>query len=266
MYTNLLKSIIVAFLFFGTISCISNKNIKYFQSADTSKIISLKNIIPKNPKIQPNDILAVIVSTYNKESNEILNFANISTLSLSVFSGSNVMSQGRQPLGYRVDSTGFISMPFIGKQKVAELTLEQAESQLKVEIEKVLKDPSVSIRFLNHKFTVLGEVNKVGTYNLVDNKTTLIEALSSAGDLTVYGDRTNVMVIRNNNGIKETAKLNLLTYEIFNSPYFYVQNEDIIYIEPTRGKVTFTDQRIQLIPIITGVATTFVLLLNFLFK
>lgn len=269
MIKNLLLRCLVFIFLIQTIfsSCVTNKQVAFFQSTDSLKVAQLPSVVPKVSKIQADDILAVTVGSFNIESNEILNFANINALTMSTFPGqTGGGNQGRQPLGYRVDSSGNIVIPFVGKQNIVGLTLEQAADKIQKEVEKYLKEPSVSVRFLNHKFSVLGEVNHIGTFNLLDDRTTLIQALSMAGDLSIYGDRTNVTVIREENGKKELAKINLLTREVFESPYYYVQNGDVIYIEPTKGKVTFTDQRIQLIPIVTGIGTTLIVLLNLLFK
>lgn len=257
----------VIYLVGSLTSCVTNQQVVYFQSADSLRLAELPSVIPTVSKIQPDDILAVTISSFNLESNEILNFANINALTMSSFPGqAGGGMQGRQPLGYRVDSAGAIVIPFIGRQEVAGYTLEQSAERIKVEVEKYLKEPSVNVRFLNHKFTVMGEVNRVGTYNLLDDRTTLLEAISMAGDLTIFGDRTTVTVIRKNEGNSELAKINLLTREVFESPYYYLKNGDVIYIEPTKGKVTFTDQRVQLIPIATGLVTTLVVILNLLIK
>jgi polysaccharide export outer membrane protein len=255
------------YFIFGLTSCVTNQQVVYFQSADSLRLAQLPSVIPTVSKIQPDDILAVTVASFNLESNEILNFANINALTMSSFPGLvGGGMQGRQPLGYRVDSSGGIVIPFIGRQQVAGYTLEQSAERIRVEVEKYLKEPSVDVRFLNHKFTVMGEVNRVGTYNLLDDRTTLLEGISMAGDLTIFGDRTTVTVVRKNEQTSELAKINLLTREVFESPYYYLKNGDVIYVEPIKGRVTFTDQRIQLVPIITGLATTFVVILNLLIR
>jgi polysaccharide export outer membrane protein len=255
------------YLIFGLTSCITNQQVVYFQSSDSLQVAQLPLVMPTVSKIEPNDILAVTVASFNQESNEILNFANTNALTMSSFPGqASGGSQGRQPLGYLVDSAGGIVIPFIGRQEVAGYTLDQSAENIRVEIEKYLKKPSVNVRFLNHKFTIMGEVNKVGTYSLLDDRTTLLEAISTAGDLTIYGDRSTVTIVRKNESGSELAKINLLTREVFESPYYYLKNGDVIYVKPTKGKVTFTDQRVQLIPIATGITTTLIVLLSLLIK
>lgn len=245
-------------------SCITTPPIAYFQTSDSLRFQQLKKIQPTITRIQRNDILAITVGSLNQESNEIMNFANINALTTTTYPGGQAGGQRNQPLGYLVDSAGHVEIPFVGRLKLLNMTLEEAANTVRAEVVKSLKDPAVNVRFLNHKFSVLGEVSRSGTYNLLDDRTTLPEALAMAGDLTIYGSRNNIMVLRENNGIREIARLNLLTQEVFNSPYYYLQNGDLIYIEPIKAKGTFNDQRLQLIPIYTGIATTAVVVLSLL--
>lgn len=247
-------------------SCVSPKQIVYFQSNDTTTIVKLPKITPEISRIQANDILSITVGSLSTESNEILNFANINALTTSSFPGQAGANQGRQPLGYLVDITGFVELPFAGKINVLNLTLEEASQKIRNEIEKSLKNPAINIRFLNHKFSILGEVNHPATYNLVNDQTTLPEALAMAGDLTIYGERSNVLIIREKNGVRELSRINLLNRDVLNSPYYYIKNGDVIYIEPSKAKATYTDRSIQLVPVITSITTTILVLLNFILK
>ncbi|AWW00838.1 ligand-binding protein [Arcticibacterium luteifluviistationis] len=264
---KLLSLLFLIALAFST-SCVNTAKFVYFQGGVTASNPSYLETPPVPvAKITQGDILAITVSSLNEESNEILNFQNINTLQMSNFPGQSGGSAGaRQPLGYRVDSTGNVVIPFIGKQFVKDLTLMQASDKIKTEVEIYLKDPAVNVRFLNHKFSVLGEVNKVGTYNLLDDKTTLPEALAMAGDLSIYGKRDSVTIIRDAHGLREIGTVNLLSREVFQSPYFYIKNGDVIYVQPIKGKVTSTEQRVQLVPIFTGIATTIAVLLNIFLK
>lgn len=259
--------LLVAFAFICSFySCVSPKQIVYFQSADTARLASLPPIKPAIARIESNDILAITVGSFNQESNEILNFANINALTTTSFPGGINNAMRGQPLGYLVDSSGHVEIPFVGRLKVLGLTLDQAGNLVRNEVSKSLKDPAVNVRFLNHKFSVLGEINRPATYNLLDDQTTLPEALAMAGDLTIYGERTNVMIVRTTPQGREVARLNLLQRDLFNSPYYYVRNGDLIYVEPSKAKATFTDRSVQLIPIITSVATAIVVFLNLLLK
>lgn len=196
--------------------------------------------------IQKGDILGIIISSLNKESNDIMNFYNVSSLPVTSFTPGAAGGGSSQPIGYPVDSLGNVSIPLIGKLKLEGLTLQLAEEKVRAEVEKTLKEPAVNIRFMNHKFTVLGEVGSVGTFNLLNDHTTLIEAITAAGDLTLFGKRDSITVIRIAGGRRELGKVNLRNRDVFTSPYFYVRNDDIIYVEPTKDKVLPLPQERQL--------------------
>lgn len=246
--------------------CMSPKQIVYFQSADTAQVTQLQQLKPVVARIQFDDILAITVGSFNQESNQILNFPNINALTTTAFPGVQNNAMRGQPLGYLVDSSGHVEIPFVGRVKVIGLTLDQAGNLIRTEVSKSLKDPAVNVRFLNHKFSLLGEVNRPGTYNLLDDHTSLPEALAMAGDLTIYGQRTNVMLIRETENGRTMTRINLLNREIFASPNYYLRNGDIIYVEPSKAKVTFTDRTVQLIPIVTSITTAFVVALNLLLR
>lgn len=254
--------------FFTSCVTVDTRKITYFQSADTLPYQVLPPITPHVTKIQQDDILAVTVSSLSEESNVVFNFPNINALNTTVYPGVSGGGQmGRQPLGYLVDSTGKIEMPLVGKVKLTGLNLAQAGDTIKARLLNYLKEPTVNVRFLNHKFTVIGEVNRPSVINLLDDHTSLPEALGMVGDLTIYGMRKNVMLIRTEKDKREVVRLDLTSRDFFNSPYYYLRNNDVIYVDVSKGKVTFTDQRVQqlqLIPIFTGIATTIVVILNLL--
>lgn len=260
---------ILSSAFFTSCVTVDTRKITYFQSADTLPYQVLPPITPHVTRIQPDDILAVTVSSLSEESNVVFNFPNINALSTTVFPaavGGGAMS-GRQPLGYLVDSTGTIEMPLVGKVKVTGMNLAQAGDTIKARLLNYLKEPTVNVRYLNHKFTVIGEVNRPAVINLLDDHTSLPEALGMVGDLTIYGMRKNVMLIRTEKDKREVVRIDLTSRDFFNSPYYYLRNNDVIYVDVSKGKVTFTDQRVQqlqLIPIFTGIATTIVVILNLL--
>ena len=261
----MLLTVIVSFF----ASCVSTKNVTYFQGddlLDTVRYSVLTPISPVVPTIQVDDILSVTVSSLSEETNELFNRANITPLHTVNFPG--VSGFGRtQPLGYLVDPNGFLEMPLIGKVKVAGLNADAAADIIKQELMKFVKNPSISVRFLSQKFTILGEVNRPGIYNLLSDRVTLPEVLGTAGDLTIFGKRDNVMLIRTyENGKREVVKINLNSRKVLDSPYYFMKNNDVIYVEPTAGRITSSDRTLQLIPIVTGITTTLVLLVNFLFK
>lgn len=261
---TLKRSLLLASLLFVSgclVSCRSTKpvpKLEYFQSTDPNYPVLIETTTPKVSIIQKGDILGIIVSTLNKESNEILNFPTISSFPVSAFSGGGGGTSS-QPLGFPVDSSGAVSMPIIGRQQVVGLTLEQAELKLKQALNQTLKEPTVNVRFMNHKYLVLGEVGQPGTFNLLDDQTTILDVLASSGDLSLYAKRDCVMVIRQRNGAREVGRINLRNRGVFKSPYFYIQNGDVIYVEPTKDKelpARQLDPVIERIPIFLGLFTS----------
>jgi polysaccharide biosynthesis/export protein len=245
-------------------SCVSPKTIVYFQG-DTLRY-SAQEIKEKYiPTIQPNDILSIVVGSLNAEANEVFNTPNLFTTT-----STNYSTQGgskMQPLGYLVDSDGSIEVPLIGKVKIGGLRTTDAADTIRTKLKLYLKEPSVIVRNLNFKVSVLGEVKLPAVYVIPDEKITLPEVLSLAGDLTIYGSRHNVMIIREENGKREYARIDLTTRDIFSSPYYYMHKNDVIYVEPVKSKMLDTDSRIRTVPLIAtivgGVSTLGILILNF---
>jgi polysaccharide biosynthesis/export protein len=246
-------------------ACVTTPTISYFDSADSTKLQTLPSNIPDISIIRPHDILAITVSSLNKESNDILNFNNLNPLTTTSFPGQN-MGQRGQPLGFLVNTEGEVDVPMVGKIKLDGQTLAQSANTIRIEVEKLLKNPAVNVRFLNHKFSVLGEVGKPGVYNLLDDKTTLPEALALAGDLSPFGNRKNIMVVRDYYGKREMVRINLLNKELFESPYYYLKDGDMIYIEPVKAKATYTEQKIQLAPLYLSGFSALAVLLNVVFN
>jgi len=266
MKTNSFKRLLTIYLLviFGIIStltsCVQTKQIVYFQG-DTAKYIDLKYKIPQQKVIQANDILAVIVSSLNEESNSLFNLANSNGLIYSNYSTSMTRNQ---PLGYYVDSLGFISMPIIGRVKVKGLTTSVASDTIVRRLGLLLKEPTVAVRILNHKISILGEVNRPGIYNLIEERITIPEALGLAGDLTIFGKRDNLLLIREQvKGKRELIRIDLTKRDILESEYYYLEQNDVLYIEPLKTKATSTDQNYQLVPIFTGIVSALgILILN----
>jgi polysaccharide export outer membrane protein len=247
----------------GTTSCVSPKTIVYFQGDSTrysSQEVTQKYI----PKLQPSDILSIIVGSLNTEANEVFNTPNQFTTASTNYS--NTGGARIQPLGYLVDTEGQIEIPLVGKLKVAGLRTTDAADTIRIRLQNFLKEPSVIVRNLNFKVSVLGEVKLPAVYVIPDEKITLPEVLSLAGDLTIYGNRSNVMIIREENGKREYARIDLTSRDIFNSPYYYLHKNDVIYVEPVKARMLDTDSRIRTVPLIVaivgGISTLGILIIN----
>ncbi len=248
----------------GTTSCVSPKSIVYFQG-DSTRYYSQEVTQSYVPKIQPSDILSIIVGSLSSEANEIFNTPNQftnATVNYSTTGGGARI----QPLGYLVDADGSIEIPLIGKLKVAGLRTTDAADTIRIRLQNYLKEPSVIVRNLNFKVSVLGEVKIPAVYVIPDEKITLPEVLSLAGDLTIYGNRSNVMIIREEKGKREYARLDLTSRAIFDSPYYYLHKNDVIYVEPVKAKMLDTDSRVRTVPLIVtiigGISTLGILILN----
>ena len=225
-------------------SCSSAKHVKYFPGVQNGSIQS--NTPFPESVIQKSDILGIAVSSLNPEASAIFNIGSSSGTGGAA--GAAVVS----PVGFLVNSEGYIQFPILGSIKAEGLT----KNQLKDTIAKALVDnkllvaPIVAIRFLNFRVTVLGEVNHPTVVSVPNEKISLLEALGLAGDMTIYAKRTNVMIIREANDQKIIQRINLNSDEIFTSPYYYLRSNDIVYVEPNKTKVTSASSGMQWAPIV----------------
>jgi polysaccharide export outer membrane protein len=218
-------------------SCSSYKNIPYFQDLDHAKIteenINNFSVI----KVQKGDILGINVNSLNPEAASIFN------TSLSRVNGNNMENTSSNPVfGFKVDADGVVKLPLIGEFKVLGKTTDEIEKQLTVELFPYLKKPIVNVRILNFKISVFGDVLKPDVYNVQNDHININEALSLAGDLTITAKRKNILLIRESNGKRQYFPVDMTKKEIFNSPYYYLQNNDILYIEPDKTKYAPVDR------------------------
>ena len=166
------------------------------------------------------------------------------TASLNSANGSSgAASAPIAPVGYLVNKNGEIEIPLIGKVKVADLTTFDAADAIRVKSLEYLKSPNVQVRILNFKITVLGEVNKPGSYTVPNEKVSVVDAIGIAGDLTIFGKRDNILLIRDVDGKKEFARLNINSSDIFKSPYLYLKQNDVLYIEANKAKIATNNTR-----------------------
>lgn len=220
-------------------SCKTYKNIPYFVDfPDTAYRTSVKTQPFKSPVIKPDDLLSITIETVDPEITALLNSANAVTQPV----GSAFSTPAQTIPGYLVDKNGEVELPFVGKLKLEGYTTVEARDVVRTAMEKYVKSPIVNIKFSNFKVTVFGEVTRPATYVMPTEKVTLFDALSQAGDLTIYGRRENVLVIRDTlDNQKNMIHLNLNSKGIMNSPYFYLQPNDVVYVEPNESKARSTD-------------------------
>ena len=262
----------VIFLMFAG-ACTTTKNVAYFQDlADTSKIYTQVIKGTYEVQIQPDDILEIIINNINPEAAAPFNLGNTNP---SLIPGSQII-QGPTGIklntpptnngtgeGYLVDKNGTINFPVLGKMRVQGLTIPQLKDSLRFKLDKYLQDPIINIRLLNYKITVLGEVLRPSAYSIPSERVTVVDAIGMAGDLTIYGKRENVLLIREENGQRKFIRLNLNSSNIFESSYYYLKQNDIIYVEPNKQKIASTDAiKLRNISLITAAFTLLIVLLT----
>lgn len=231
---NPLQTVCVLFAgLFMLSSCATVKDIAYFQN----KVVNQPEKIDKHAGIviQPKDMLSIVVSSRNPE---LVTMFNLPVVSYQA--GSEIVAGGgaQRILGYVVDNAGCIDFPVLGPLEVAGMTRWELAEMIKSKLIKggLLTDAVVTVEFMNFKVSVLGEVNAPGTYTIEGDKVTVLQAISLARDLTIFGMRENVSVIRERDGERTIYQINLCDVNLFKSPAYYLQQNDIIYVEPNKEK------------------------------
>ncbi len=247
-------------------SCIDTRKTVYFNNIGDTIIKSQQ--FDLQPVIQKSDLLNLSISSLNPEASMIFNSPNTpsapSTANSSMTFAGSTLTPSAQQLGYLVNQEGTIKLPIIGDVKAAGLTKKQLEDTIASVLaeKKLLIDPIVSVRFLNFRVTVIGEVGKPTTINVVNEKITILEAIGLAGDLTIYGKRENVLLIREDDHEKILKRINLNSPDILSSPYYYLKTNDVVYVEPRKEKTLATSRTQQLLPIFISVLSFIVILVS----
>ena len=214
-------------------SCGSVKDIAYFQN----RVVDNPESIDKHAGIiiQPKDMLSIVVSSRNPE---LVVMFNLPVISYQAGSEMMTSAANQRLLGYIVDNEGYIDFPVLGPIKVAGLTRWELSELIKSRLlsEGLLSDAVVTVEFMNFKVSVIGEVNSPGTYTIQGDKVTILQAISLARDLTIFGERENVCVIRERDGERTMYEVNLCDVSMFKSPAYYLQQNDIVYVQPSEIK------------------------------
>jgi polysaccharide export outer membrane protein len=228
MNRNLYIRLIALFVVLFFSSCGSRKDIIYLQDVENDATIN--QALSYEPVIKCDDMLSVIVAADQPDLTIPFNLPQIQ--------GNYQVSDNQEGIKtYLVDAAGYIDFPVIGKVKLAGLTRTQAKNELEVKIKEYIKEPSVNLRILNYKISVLGEVNKPNTYKIASERVTLLEAISMAGDMTIYGKRSNVLVIREVDGKKTFNRVDLTNKDFISSPFYYLNQNDVVMVEPNKTKI-----------------------------
>jgi polysaccharide export outer membrane protein len=235
MYKTCFKLLLLVVLAVGAASCghRTYKNIAYFQ--DVEEETSLPMEVNRGIVIQPQDKISIVVSTTNSE---LARPYNLPRVTYSLGAENDVVGGGGNSnvLGYVVDNSGNINMAGLGQLHVAGMNRWELSNYVRqILIDRdLLKDPNVTVEFMNFKVSVLGEVGSPGTYTISGDKVTILQALSLAGDLTIMGKRDNITVLREQGGERNFYHLDLRDTEIFNSPAYYLQQSDVVYVYPSK--------------------------------
>jgi polysaccharide biosynthesis/export protein len=226
---------------------------------------ALSKVTYQEPIIEKGDILSIIVYSDNPEATRIYNQTVISVAgsSAAAVSVGSTSTTGASPTsgGYLVDENGNINFQGLGVMHVGGLTRSGLKDSLDARLKNYLSNPYYSIRFLNYRFTMLGEVARPGVYSISGDRVSLLDALGMAGDMTFFGRRDSILVVRETMGKREFARLDMTKPEILISPYFYLQSGDVVIIEPTRKKIAANDQTlVRNVSIATAIISTIAIL------
>lgn len=231
---NFCKNLLLAASFILLGACSTSKNITYFQDLRPGES-ELTLTAPVEIRIQPKDKLFILVSSQDPR---LVNLFNLPILSQQI--GQEATTPvGRGISGYTVDTNGNIDFPVLGQLHIAGMTREEVAAHIKKELQShdLIKDPVVTVEYMNLSISVMGEVNRPGRYNIEKDELTILDALSQAGDLTIFGKREKVLVMRKENGKQRVYGINLCSGEhLYTSPVYYLQQNDVVYVEPNDTK------------------------------
>lgn len=246
-------------------SCVSTKSTTYFNNASDTLIAlnTLKTFrSSEQPKIQKNDILNISITSLNQDASAIFNTTNN-----YVFTAASSTGTSTQSSGYLVNENGMINLPLLGNIKAIGLTKTQLIDTISniIQEKHLLMDPIVNIRHVNYEVTVIGEVGKPSVISVPNEKISLLKAIGLAGDITIYGRKDNVLLIREADGLKQVKYINLNAKDFLQSPYYYLQPNDVIYVEANKNKVASVGRGTRLLPVFLSGLSVVILLVDRVF-
>ncbi|HBZ33907.1 MAG TPA: sugar transporter [Bacteroidales bacterium] len=233
--------------------CSARKKLTYFRDLTAADADSINMAYHSNheSKIMPGDMLTIIVTGVDPEvvapfNLPVVSYANPSTTQLATTLNMQA---------YLVDTQGEIIFPVIGKIKLGGLTKSEAIQKITDLLKPYLSDPIITINFLNYKISVMGEVARPGQYTINNERVTILDALALAGDMTPYGKRNTVLVARENNGKMEFQRINLNSSDVFTSPYYFLQQNDVVYVEPNNVRAVSSQNLSLYLSMVTTLAS-----------
>lgn len=249
------KSLLFICLCLSLIACNTSKQIVYLQNityGDTTRVDQ-----PPSIKIQCKDMISIVVSSKDPE---LAALVNLPIVSHQAFQGAIAAPTSQRISGYTVDEKGQIDFPILGKITIAGLTRSEVSEMIKGRLihEEIIQDPVVTVEFMNLYISILGEVKNPGRYTINRDQISIFEAISLSGDLTIHGKRDGVIIIRDENGVSVNYRLDLRSSEIFDSPVYYLQQNDIIYVQPNKvraGQSTINENSLKSVSLWVSLAT-----------
>lgn len=235
-------------------SCLSHKELINFRTGEepvpTLASLSKQDILNQaDIKLQANDVLAIIIASPDGVLATPYNIVSMQT-------GGGQGFTANSPTTYLITNEGFIDLPSIGRIKAAGLTVKEVREEILTRVSKDLVNPSVNVRLINFKVSVLGEVGRAGTIQVINERVTILEAIAEAGDFTPSSNRRHVLIIREKNGVREFGEIDFKDTKFFTSPYYFLQQNDVIYVEPTKAKIAQLQQpyNVYLQPVVSGLS------------
>lgn len=255
------RRFLVLILMFSIIglSCTRQKKMLYLQGAGTSDSTSKFSNQMAQYKIHAGDVLNIKIISLNKEITALFNIDNETSSSYAYNNEASLYYRG-----YTVSEKGIVVIPILGEIKAVGLTLEEMQLTVQKKVDEMLKDAQVIVKFGGFKFTVLGEVRRPGMFYIYNNRLTLLEALGEAGDLSDYGNRENILIVRPTETGTTTFRVNLLDKNLLQDPNFFLTPNDVVYVEPIKTKNWKLNA--SNVSIILSSITTAILVINFIFK
>lgn len=257
LFRPLLLMVVLAGLF---ASCGSRQNLVYFSDLPDTVAYKVAMGEVEEPTVQPNDVLRITVNSLNPETNRLFNTGTIQSVESN---NNNTLGEGNVGAeGYLVNADGYISFPVLGQVQVEGLTRDQLRQKMLTLVSEYAKDPIINVRFTNFHVTVVGEVRHPSTFHVSNERINVIEALGLAGDMTEFGRRDNVLLIREMNGERTMVRLNLNDKATLNSSYFYLRQNDVVYVEPSRYRDPSGDRSLRIVTAVFAGLTTLGLFLQ----
>lgn len=248
------KILLMAMLALALASCNTSKKIVYFQDIQVNRPEAITEA--RDITVQPKDQISILVSSKDPQLAALFNLPRVQYR----VGDNNMQNTNGDVSGYTLDTEGYIDFPVLGRLYVAGMTKSEIASYIKKRLmdENLINDPVVTVEFMNLYYSILGEVNNPGKYMITKDQITLLEAISMAGDLTIYGKRDTVFVVREEDGQRVTHWVDLRTQDLFHSPIYYLKQNDVIYVQPNKvraGQSTINENSVKSVSLWISIAS-----------